>query len=244
MESIFVKQLEQSTDYNSIALKYDIHERDAVTLWHLGYPNVVSYLDPVINKSVLDYGCGTGTFCRFLRERGAVVTGVDISEKMISLAKNNNSNDDITYYHINSGYLDFLPENSFDYVVSNFVLCTIPRPREIKKIMDSISRVLKKNGSYIILNPNWDKSNGKEFVSFKMQYARDLHSGKAVTSVIKTEPPIILNDYYWSKEDYCDLLTKAGFKIQGISEPVAIGNHVPWIAEKRFPPYYILSARK
>lgn len=41
------------------------------------------------NSTVLDYGCGTGDFYRFLKRRGINVkyTGVDINENFISLAK-------------------------------------------------------------------------------------------------------------------------------------------------------------
>ncbi len=41
------------------------------------------------NSTVLDYGCGTGDFYRFLKRRGISVryTGVDINENFISLAK-------------------------------------------------------------------------------------------------------------------------------------------------------------
>ncbi len=41
------------------------------------------------NSTVLDYGCGTGDFYRFLRRRGIAVryTGVDINENFINLAK-------------------------------------------------------------------------------------------------------------------------------------------------------------
>ncbi len=43
----------------------------------------------LINSTVLDYGCGTGDFYRFLKRRGISVryTGVDINENFISLAK-------------------------------------------------------------------------------------------------------------------------------------------------------------
>ena len=41
------------------------------------------------NSTILDYGCGTGDFYRFLKRRGINVryTGVDINENFISLAK-------------------------------------------------------------------------------------------------------------------------------------------------------------
>ena len=243
MKSIALIESEQNTDYNNIAQRYDILEKNAVTLWRLGYDYLLRYLSPVRNKSVLDYGCGSGTFCRFLSEKKAIVTGVDISENMIKVAKNSHT-DSIDYYKITSGNLDFLPENTFDYMVLNFVFCTISTRQEIIKVMNSINRVLRENGSLIIMNTNWDKSNGKEFISFKLQYSRSLFPGKPVTAVIKTEPPIILKDYYWSKANYSELLTESGFKIQGISEPLARGNHIPWIAEKLYPPYQIIYSTK
>ena len=243
METINSVLSEQTTDYNNIAAKYDIHEKNAATLWYLGYQYLLSYLNPIESKTILDYGCGSGTFCRFLHDYKAIVTGVDTSENMIKIAKEDYS-DGIIYNQITSGNLGFMPENSFDFALSNFVLCTISTRKEIIDIMKSIFRVLKKGGSFIIMSPNWDKSNGKEFISFKLQYSGDLYSGKPVTAVIKTEPPIILNDYYWSKAEYLKFLADSGFEIQGIEEPLAKGISAPWIAEKSYPPYHIISAKK
>jgi len=234
---------EQFTDYDDIAQRYDILEKSDVTLWHLGYQKLLINLEPVENKTILDYGCGSGTFCRILRKYNAIVTGVDVSEKMINIAKQGYE-DDIGYYHITSGNIDFLAARAFDFVVLNFVLCTISTRPEILKILNSIYRILKDNGSVLIMNSNWDKSNGKEFISFKMQYRRNLFSGKAVTVMIKTEPPIKLIDCYWSQGDYCDLLTESGFKITGIDEPQATGKEFPWMDEKSYPPYFIIQAKK
>jgi ubiquinone/menaquinone biosynthesis C-methylase UbiE len=243
MEKEVSNSSEQITDYDDIAQRYDIIEKSDVTLWHLGYRKLLSQIEPIVNKSILDYGCGSGTFCRLLYESKAVVTGADTSVNMINVAKKGDQ-DDIDYYHITSGNLDFLEADSFDIVVLNFVLCTVTTWHEIFNILNSIQRVLKNNGSMLILNPNWDKSNGKEFLSFKMQYCENLSSGIPVTSVIKTEPPIYLNDYYWSQEDYCTYLTKTGFKNCVINEPLATGEEFPWIHEKSYPPYYIIEAKK
>ena len=141
---------EPDTDYNSIAQSYNNTEENAVTLWRLGYNNLIRYLNPIVNKTVLDYGCGTGTFCRFLSEKKAIVTGVDISENMINVAKDTNSGG-IAYFQITSGNLDFFPANTFDYVVSNFVFCTISSRQEILKVLSSLYRVLKTKGSLFFL---------------------------------------------------------------------------------------------
>jgi len=49
----------------------------------VGYPVVLSQLGDVKGKAILDYGCGTGTFSRFLQSKGAIITGLDVSENMI-----------------------------------------------------------------------------------------------------------------------------------------------------------------
>jgi SAM-dependent methyltransferase len=230
-------------NYNPIATEYDNSEKDAVTLWELGYFPMLQSLSPVAGRSVLDYGCGTGTFSRFLNNQGAGVTGVDVSENMIGIAKYYGP-DDITYHRISSGDLGFLNDGSFDFVVSNFVLCTIPSRIEIKRILREISRVLRNNGRFIFMNSNWDKSNGKEFISFKLQYSDKLVSGQGIKAIIKTDPPIVLDDYYWSTRDYLQMLEESGLMVREIREPLAIDKDIPWIEEKRFPPYIIINALK
>lgn len=229
--------------YNDIAVQYDHFERTAVTLWKVGHPEVSKYLGKIRGKTILDYGCGTGVYSRFLHESGAKVTGVDVSENMIGVAKKSRPGG-IAYHHITSAKMKFLEDASFDFVVSNFVLCTLSSRKELKKILDEIYRVLKPKGMFVFMNSNWDRSNGREFVSFKLEYRKDLRSGKKIKAIIKSDPPIILNDYFWSVEDYFDLLEQSGFHVRDFSEPLAKGNDVHWLDEKIFPPYYIVSAKK
>ncbi len=230
-------------NYDAIANNYNEFEQNAITLWRLGYPVVTDLLGDIAGKSVLDYGCGTGTFSRFLQSRGASVTGVDISENMIEVAKRN-SPGKITYYSISSGGLDFLADNSFDFVVSNFVLCTVPSRKEILLILGQIWRVLKKDGLFVFMNSNWDKSNGKEYISFKLEHCNGLFSGHPVTAIIKSDPPIFLHDYFWSIEDYRKMLLRSGFRINAMREKIAEGDDVSWLDENKYPPYYVISAGK
>jgi ubiquinone/menaquinone biosynthesis C-methylase UbiE len=230
-------------NYAAIANNYDEFEQTAITLWRLGYPVVEDILGDIKGKSVLDYGCGTGTFSRVLQSKGAVVMGVDVSEHMLGVAKRI-SPDTITYYSIPSGGLDFPADNIFDFVVSNFVLCTIPSREEILKILHQIHRVLKQDGSFIFMNSNWDKSNGREFVSFKLDHCKNLISGCPITAIIKSDPPISLCDYFWSIDDYRKMLMEAGFEIKSFREEIAKSVDVPWLDEREFPPYYVISAGK
>jgi SAM-dependent methyltransferase len=54
-----------------------------------GDPAIISLLPDVKGKRVLDLGCGTGEFCALFKKMGAAeVVGVDVSKKMLGVAKN------------------------------------------------------------------------------------------------------------------------------------------------------------
>src|SRR3990172_8992008 len=48
---------------------------------------VLEFLAPVAGKRVLDAGCGDGAYSLAATERGALVTGVDLSEDMLAVAR-------------------------------------------------------------------------------------------------------------------------------------------------------------
>jgi ubiquinone/menaquinone biosynthesis C-methylase UbiE len=230
-------------NYNPIARKYDDYEKDATTLWLLGYPAVTRPIEPVKKKVILDYGCGSGIFSRYLRDKGALVTGVDTSETMIEVARSNDP-ENIIYHSISSGQVDFLPDHSFDHVVSNFVLCTIPSLPEIRKIIGEIHRVMKKDGLFIIMNSDWEKSNGREFISYKLEYCRDLRAGQRINAVLKTDPPIVFEDWFWPLEDYLRILSECGFTVQSVEEPLAADDQAQWLDEVTHPPFIIIVAKR
>ena len=65
---------------------------------------------------ILDAGCGTGVLSRMLDERGAEVVGVDISDKLVNVAKNRSrSHRNIEYF---SGDMNEHSFGNFDYIIA------------------------------------------------------------------------------------------------------------------------------
>ena len=65
---------------------------------------------------ILDAGCGTGVLSRMLDERGAEVVGVDISDKLVDVAKNSSrSHRNIEYF---SGDMNEQSFGNFDYIIA------------------------------------------------------------------------------------------------------------------------------
>lgn len=90
------------------------------------------------NSSVLDVGCGDGTFLNFLKEqnRGLVLAGVDISEQALSISKDRGFE---TFQADVSGPLPF-KEKSFDYCVCSEVLEHIPNSEDLLNELGRVSR--------------------------------------------------------------------------------------------------------
>jgi ubiquinone/menaquinone biosynthesis C-methylase UbiE len=101
-------------------------------------------------KTVLDLGCGTGENIVPLVERGARVTGIDISPDLIALAQQRlkDANLEATV-RAGSAYETGLPDESVDVV---FCMALIHH-LDIKLVRDEMWRILRKGGFVVLREP-------------------------------------------------------------------------------------------
>ena len=96
---------------------------------------------------LLDVGCGSGYFAREMARRGARVTGVDISPRMIALAKEIAKPRGIVYYAIDAAELtSALAPQSFDIATSCLALQDMPRPLDVLR---SVHATLRSGGRFV-----------------------------------------------------------------------------------------------
>ncbi len=82
-------------------------------------PALFSLLPTLNNKTVLDLGCGYGEHCIHFVKKGAKrVVGIDISQKMLAIAKAENAHQNISYLNMPMEDIGELQER-FDIVVSS-----------------------------------------------------------------------------------------------------------------------------
>ncbi len=105
---------------------------------------------------ILDAGCGVGTpVSQFLVEKGFKVTGVDLSKRMIDLAKVNVP--EARFFQKNILTLDFA-NDSFDGIICVYTLWHIPRANH-SSIIENFHRMLKDDG-ILVLNTGVHESEG------------------------------------------------------------------------------------
>ncbi|MBM4271864.1 MAG: methyltransferase domain-containing protein [Deltaproteobacteria bacterium] len=101
-----------------------------------------------VRGKVLEVGIGTGKNLIYYPE-GTMLTGIDISPRMLERAKRKSASLEITaeLLLMDVEQMTF-PDRSFDYVVSTFVFCSVPDP--IKGLKE-VKRVMKNDGNALFL---------------------------------------------------------------------------------------------
>lgn len=120
--------------------------------------------------SVLDVGCGNGFIAPSIIDKGAKYFGIDISPKLISIAKKKFKKTNIqNAVNFKIGSAMKLPyiNNSFDIVLSFAVLHHIPSAELRKKYFEEIKRVLKPGGRASIIV--WNLLNDWPRERFKIE---------------------------------------------------------------------------
>jgi SAM-dependent methyltransferase len=114
-------------------------------------PALFSLLPDMHNKSILDLGCGYGENCVEFVNRGAKhVVGIDISQKMLDIAKNENSDSKIEYKNLPMEDISLLDED-FDIVVSSLAVHYV---RDFSGLVKNVYKLLNANGSFIFSQEN------------------------------------------------------------------------------------------
>jgi ubiquinone/menaquinone biosynthesis C-methylase UbiE len=203
---------------------------------------------PESPQEVLDVGCGTGVMGLLLAEMGHRVTGIDLSEEMMAIAREKADAQKIPI-DLRAGDAEHLPFNdgSFDVVVNRHLLWTLPHP---DIALMEWHRVLKKGGVVLIIDGIWnDKSlkiRTKRVLSDGLaRIFNQTHGGHYDKNLRRNFP----YDGGVPKETMLSDLERAGFSgifcrdlmyIQELQKP-----QQP--CYRRFAPgktYYILAARK
>jgi len=152
------------------------------------------------NMSILEIGCGIGRILIPMSEIFGEVTGVDISEKMIQIAKKYLK--DISNCKVlenNGSDLSMFPDDYFDFCYSIIVFQHVPEKEIVANYIQEVSRVLKTgcifrfqvHGDIVNQPKKFDTWNGVRFTSLEIhKLAKENNFSIIEESGINTQ-------YYW-----------------------------------------------
>jgi SAM-dependent methyltransferase len=182
-------------------------------------PVLWSFAGDVSGLDVLDAGCGTGYLSNQLHDRGAVVTGVDLSERMIAIARAQYPG--IEFRVDSCAELRTLPDSCFDLVLSNYVLMDVP---DLENAVASLHRVLRTNGRAVLVFSHPCFPQGGANVSHQNGETTYSWSSSYFERAKRVDPPWghFTSDFIWFHRplsDYWKAFKAAGFTVLDFEEP-------------------------
>ena len=109
-------------------------------------PALYSLLPDLNGKHILDLGCGFGEHCMDYIKKGAErIVGIDISEKMLEVAKKENSDPKITYLLMPMEDIGSINEK-FDVVISSLAIHYVD---DFTGVLGNIHKLLNDDGVFV-----------------------------------------------------------------------------------------------
>src|SRR4051812_44711857 len=203
----------RTNDYDSFAEAYAAENETGLINAYYERPAMLELAGDVAGRRILDAGCGTGLLSAALRDRGAIVTGIDASAEMLELARNRLGADtDLRVVDL-ANPLPF-PDDTFDDVVASLVLHYL---EDWGPPLTELRRVLTPGGRLIISVDHpfaihlVHRQAGNEMPYFETRnWTEDWTMGGHTVPMSFWHRPL---------HAMTDAFTAAGFRICVISEP-------------------------
>ncbi|KAA3648900.1 MAG: class I SAM-dependent methyltransferase [Bacteroidetes bacterium] len=127
-------------------LKFDAFSKEEIKNAGDQYFDIVS--ENALNKSsyVLDLGCGSGRWTKYMADKAGFIEAIDPSEAVFSACKHYGNLENVRFTQAGVDTIPF-DDNTFDFVISLGVLHHIP---DTGKALKSLIKKLKPNGFALI----------------------------------------------------------------------------------------------
>ena len=216
--------------YDSIADWYDrqVRAEDGLLPFHLlAIDALLELVGDTHGRDVLDLACGQGILTRGLARRGAHVAGVDLSQRLLDIARREEAETPlgVTYRLDDAQTLATIADVSVDLITCNLALMDIP---DLNATVMAVRRVLRPGGAFVfsITHPcvvppgsHWTTAEeggpGRHVRGYFVEGYATLPDAPGVRGRVGTQHRTLAT--------YLNTLTDARFTLERIAEPQATG---------------------
>ena len=197
----------------------------------LNNPATFRLIGSVKGKIVLDLACGEGYNTRILARKGAKVTGVDRSKKLINLARTEERRErlGIRYRRTDANRLKGISDNSFDLVTCFMALQDI---EDYEGAVAEAARILKRGGRFVfsIQHPCFEKLvvNGARISATEKYFDKIEYPIEWNMERLRRKLKTV--SFHKTLTDYSLALAKSGLFISRLVEP-----QPTWEAVRKHP---------
>ncbi|MEK3916008.1 bifunctional 2-polyprenyl-6-hydroxyphenol methylase/3-demethylubiquinol 3-O-methyltransferase UbiG [Paenibacillus sp. FSL H7-0331] len=184
------------------------------------WPALRAMLPELLDKRVLDLGCGYGWHCRYAREQSArSVIGVDLSEKMLARAKDNTNDSAIVYRRLAIEDIDFAAEE-FDVVLSSLALHYV---ESFDSVCRKVYHCLVSGGTFVLSveHPVFTALAAQDWFygseGERLHWPIDHYQNEGLRQARFLDTDVV--KYHRTIATYMNTLIDSGFTITRLSEP-------------------------
>jgi 2-polyprenyl-3-methyl-5-hydroxy-6-metoxy-1,4-benzoquinol methylase len=208
-----------SAQFDAIGAKYDPVKTFPAIQYGETF-TVQKMLGDISGKRVIDLACGTGFYTRLLKRMGAdTVIGVDISQEMLSVAKQQEAITPLGIKYVESDVVA-LPDNlgTFDVVLAVYLLNYAEHEKNFCQMLQKIYDLLAPGGQLIAytVNPAFtlDKGDNSQY-KFTVRYRDEeppVPHRQPISVMVHLDTPIVVDNYLWDAKVYQKLTSQIGFR--------------------------------
>jgi SAM-dependent methyltransferase len=223
-------------------------------------PAFLDFMPPIEGRRVIDLGCGEGANTRRFARLGGQLTGIDLSDRLIALARAEEDRAPLGIrYEIGSfSKLNGFAAESFEVALSTMALMDGP---EFGAAMRESWRVLAPGGRlcFNVLHPcfmtrgfEWLPGETGDYDAIRVAeyfnrepFVERWGFSKAPEAASVVEP-FSVPYFAYTLADYLNAVTEAGFRIEQIGEPApseAVAREHPWLERWRRHASLVLMVR-
>lgn len=212
--------------YDVIANWYDEMTRTNTTSQDMILSSLFELLGDIQGQHICDLACGQGHISRLMAQKGANVTGIDLSEKLVEIAKRDEATEPLgIVYHVDDAEsLVRLNNAYFDAIVCNLALMDI---EHLSATLQSVWRVLKLGGRFFftLTHPCFQSPHASWIDGPHGQASREIKSYFVEGFWQSTYPHGVrgqVGAYHRKLSTYIQGVIDAGFQISAVKEPQTI----------------------